>query len=269
MKSWFWLQGQVLVRVEGKEAERLLNQCLARGIYLWDIRRREGILYFRLSSRAFLRLRPLVRNLRVKVRIVEKMGLPFFVRTFKRRRMLAAGGLIFLFLLYLWSSCVWSVQIQGVGHEAQRTELEQLLISRGVVRGIFKDKIDLSTIEHEVLTQFPELAWARAYFIGTRFVLNVVPKLPPPELATPGHLAARKNGLVLDVLVLAGRPLVDKGASVKAGDVLVLGEQGRRPVQAKGRVLARVWHETYKEGEPFERHILRSGSTATARVLTI
>ena len=38
---------------------------------------------------------------------------------------------------------------------------------------------------------------------------------------------------------------------------------------AKGRVLARVWHEMYKEGEPMERHWLRSGSTATARVLRI
>lgn len=269
VKSWLWLQGQVLVRVEGEEAERLLNQCLARGIYLWDIRRHEGLLYFRLSSRAFFRLRPLVRNLKVKVRIVEKAGLPFFVRTFRRRRMLLVGGIIFLIALYTWSSCVWSVQVKGVTHAAERSELIQLLMSCGVRQGVLKKNIDLAAIEHDVLTQFPELAWARAYFTGTRFVLEVVPKLPPPDLAKPGHLVAKKNGLVLDVLVLAGKPLVEKGSSVQAGDVLVLGEQGRRPVPAKGQVLARVWHEIYKEGEPVERCWLRSGRTATARVLRL
>lgn len=269
LKSWFWLQGQLLVRIEGKESERLLNQCLARGIYLWDIRRHEGLLYFRMTSRAFFRLRHLVRSLRVKVRIVEKTGLPFFLRTLRRRRMLLVGGILFLILLYAWSSCVWSVQVQGTGNEKQQRELSQLLLAQGVARGVLKGQIDLATVEHEVLTKFPELAWARAYFTGTRFVLEVVPKMLPPELATPGHLVAKKNGLILDVLVLAGKPLVDKGASVLSGDVLILGDQGRQPVPAKGQVLAKVWHETYREGEAIERRWVRSGNTATSRTLKV
>jgi len=269
LRSWFWLQGQVLVRAEGEETERLLNQCLARGIYLWDIRRREGILYFRLSSRAFLRLPPLVRHLKVKVSIAEKVGLPFFLRRLRRRRMLVAGGLLFVLILYVWSGCIWSVQVAGVGHPGQQKELAQMLASRGVMRGVLKERIDLGMVEYEVLTQFPELAWARAYFTGTRFVLEVVPKLPQPELVRPGHLAAKKNGLVLDVLVLVGKALVNKGASVQAGDVLILGEQGRQPVPAKGRVLARVWHETYHEGETFEQCWVRSGNTASSRMLRV
>lgn len=269
LKGWLWLQGQVLVRIEGPEAERLLNQCLARGIYLWDIRRCEGILYFRMSSRTFFRLRPLVRQLKVKVRITEKSGLPFYIKTFKRRRMLLVGAILFILLLYGWSNCIWSVQVKGTAHETQRAELLQTLLAQGVARGVFKDKIDLNTVEYEVLTQFPELAWARAYFTGTRFVLEVVPKLPMPELAKPGHLVAKKNGLVLDVLVLVGKPLVDKGALVQAGDVLVLGDQGRNPVPAKGRVLAKVWHETYREGEAIERRWARSGNTASSKTLKV
>ncbi|HHV08088.1 MAG TPA: sporulation protein YqfD [Firmicutes bacterium] len=269
LKSWFWLQGQLLIKVEGKETERLLNQCLSRGIYLWDIHWHEGILYFRLSSRSFSRLRPLVRTLKVRVRIVEKSGMPFFLRTFRRRRMLAVGGVLFLLLLYAWSSCIWSVQVKGVGHETQRKELAQMLQGRGIMSGVLKERIDLSAVEQEVLVQFPELAWARAYFTGTRFVLEVVPKLPPPDLAKPGHLVAKKSGLVLDVLVLTGKPLVDKGASVQVGDVLILGDQGRRPVPAKGRVLARIWHECYKEGEPIEQYWVRSGNTASSRVLKV
>jgi len=30
--------------------------------------------------------------------------------------------------------------------------------------GVLKERIDLSAVEQEVLVQFPELAWARAYF---------------------------------------------------------------------------------------------------------
>lgn len=269
LNSRFWLQGQVSVRVKGKESERLLNQCLARGIYLWDVKWEEGKLSFRMRSRDFFRLRPLVRQLKVKVTIKEKIGLPFFWRRFKRRRTLAWGGVLFLLMLYTWSSCIWSVRIEGANHPERQKQLGQLLAGQGVMQGVLKQRVDLRAIEHEVLTQFPELAWARAYFTGTRFVLEVVPKLSQPQLQRPGHLVATKNGLIYDMLVLAGRPLVEKGSSVSAGDVLILGEQGRRPVPAKGRVLARVWHEAYLEGDAVERHLVRSGNSVTKKVLRL
>ncbi|MDK2855815.1 MAG: hypothetical protein PWQ86_1028 [Bacillota bacterium] len=269
LRTWFWLQGQVLVRVEGEHPERLLNLALSRGIYLWDVHWREGRLYFRVGSRGFFRLRPLVRAGGFRLRILTKGGLPFALRRLRRRQALLLGGALFLCLLYAWANCIWSLEITGTRNAAQARELYALLVEKGVSRGVLKSRIDLAAIEHEVLARFLDLAWARAYFTGTKLTLEVVPKLLPPAVEEPEHLVARKSGVVLEVQVLAGTALVEKGTTVRAGDVLIKGEQGGKPVAARGRVLARVWYEAYKEGRPEEVRLLRTGITAEARLLRI
>lgn len=269
LRTWFWLQGQVLVRVEGEHPERLLNLALSRGIYLWDIHWREGRLYFKVGSRGFFRLRPLVRGRGLRLRIQAKGGLPFALRRLRRRQALIIGGALFLCALYAWANCIWSLEIVGAKDAAQARELYTLLVEKGVSRGVLKSRIDLSAVEHEVLARFLDLAWARAYFTGTKLTLEVVPKLLPPAVEEPGDLVARRSGVVLEVQVLAGTALVEKGATVRAGDVLIKGEQGGKPVAARGRVWARVWYDAYKEGRPEEVRLLRTGNTAEARCLRI
>lgn len=267
LRIWFFLQGQVLVRVEGEDAERLLNLAVSRGIYLWDVHWHEGRLYFRVGSRGFFRLRPLVRACGLRLHILCKGGLPFVLRRLRRRQALLIGGAFFLLALYAWAGCLWAVEIKGSRNPAQAERLAELLVEKGVNRGVLKERIDLAGIEHEVLARFPDLAWARAYFTGTKFMLEVVPKLLPPPAEGPGHLVAKRSGVVLDVFVLTGTARTEKGATVRAGDVLISGEQGGRPVAARGRVRARVWYEAYREGRPEEVRLVRTGHTAQARLV--
>lgn len=267
LRGWFWLKGHVLVRVEGANPQRLLNLALSRGIYLWDAHWREGALYFRLGSRGFFRLRPLVRACRVRVHIVGKAGLPFLLLPLRHRQTLILGGALFLFALYAWSNCLWLVEIKGSRDAVQARRLAELLAEQGVSRGIVKNRVDLEGIEHEVLARFPDLAWARAYFTGTKLTLEVVPKLLPPAVEGPTHLVARRSGVVEEVFVLAGTAHVEKGATVRAGDVLIAGDQGGKPVTARGRILARVWYEAYKEGVPEEAQFTRTGKTVKARLV--
>ncbi len=55
----------------------------------------------------FLRLPPLVRHLKVKVSIAEKVGLPFFLRRLRRRRMLVAGGGCYSYLFFMFGPAVF------------------------------------------------------------------------------------------------------------------------------------------------------------------
>ncbi|HHY92446.1 MAG TPA: sporulation protein YqfD [Firmicutes bacterium] len=267
LRLWFWLRGQVAVEVEGKGAERLLNLALSRGIYLWNVHWLGGRLYFCVGTRGFFRLRPLVRGSHLRLHIRSKGGLPFWLRRLRRRQTLLAGAAFFLVALYAWAACVWSVEVKGSRNAAQAQELVTLLGEKGVNRGVLKERIDLAGIEHEVLARFSDLAWARAYFTGTRFTLEVVPKLLPPPVEGPGHLVARRDGVVLEVFVLAGTGKVEKGATVRAGQVLISGEQGGQPVAARGRVRARVWYEAYREGRPEETLLTRTGRSARARLV--
>lgn len=101
---------------------------------------------------------------------------------------------------------------------------------------------------------------------------------------------ARKAGLVKEILVLEGNPLVKEGETVVPGQMLISGvipppqkkeeqpgnevsEQEEGPeeeevvepkiVHAKGMVRARVWYEEYGEAEIVEHGQRPSGRTAT------
>ena len=72
--------GHVEIRVCGKETERFLNLCRARKIVLYEIIREEdGSLRCVLLARDFRQLFPVRRKTGVRIHILKKNGLPFFL----------------------------------------------------------------------------------------------------------------------------------------------------------------------------------------------
>ena len=61
---------------------------------------------------------------------------------------------------------------------------------------------------------------------GVVVLVTMVGKTPPPaEEEGPGDIVAAKEGLVSEVIVLEGTPLVKAGDMVSRGDLLILGEK--------------------------------------------
>lgn len=258
-----YLAGIIQVKICGAMPEKFINLCAAHRIYLWDVRHEGGYVLARLRLGDLMRVRPFARQTRSRLCIVGRAGLPFYYKRLKRRKMLVAGAILFCLLLYFLTSCVWFVDVQGTGI-IPAAAIRQVVAQAGLRPGVWKDSVSTRQVEKQLLATMPELAWAGIRLEGTRAVVEVAEKkLPPATVKTPADLVAQKDGLITQIIVFAGTPLVKVGDTAKKGDVLIKGVVQEvappaptgeaapppvyRPVRAQGIVRARVWYEGYGE----------------------
>lgn len=261
-----YMGGVVKIRIKGAMPEKFINLCIAKNILLWGIIKHDDDFYTNMRLNDFFRIRSIARISRVKVDVVSFRGLPFIIKRIKRRKMMLAGGILSIFLLNILASFIWFVDVTGVKH-LDPEQIKEIALNNGLKPGVIKDSVNAKQIEQEILLNVPEIAWAGVTFSGTRAQIEVVEKtIPKQEDKAPADIVAAKDGVITEFIVLAGRPLVKKGDTVKKGDVLITGvipeqavqnELGQtvnnnyppRLVKANGIIKARVWYETYGECE--------------------
>lgn len=281
----FFLLGYLEVRVTGRRLERFLNLAVANGIYFWEVRQEEGGLRLRMGLLAFRQIRPVVRKSRSRARIVARRGLPFLVKRAVRRRVLLLGVAAVTAFLFVMSSFVWFVKVEGLKTVPEGRVLAALA-RLGLHPGAWKGRLDPEHIANTLPNQVPELAWAGVHFKGTRALVEVAERftLPPARQPndTPADVVAAKEGLITHLLVLSGEGVVREGATVRQGDVLIRGRlslgaeapaEGQasppRSVRARGVVQARVWYDTYVEVPLAQEEVIPTGAAYSQRLLVV
>lgn len=277
MKS---IRGYVIVQVRGKGIEAFLNRTVAAGISLWDIKR-TGIdrVQANLPVRDFFRLRPLLKQTGCRVHVLKRRGFPFFLSRLEKRKFFIAGLAGFLIGLYLLSSVIWRVEVEG-NENIPAHDILQAAESQGIYRLQWKFRLrNLDELSHALLTRLPGTSWVGIELQGTRIVIKVVESTRPEakEPQNPRHLVAAKNAVVTEITATKGKPVVAPHSYVRKGDVLISGiigdEANKQVVVAQGKVKGIVWYESAVEvplslqykvytGESFERFYLVFGSRA-------
>lgn len=261
-----YLHGIVKIRISGAMPERFINLCVAKQISLWNIAKVNEDLTAWIRLADFFRIRPLVICSHTKIKVLSHVGLPFVIKRVKQRKMLLIGTCIFFALLYMLSSCLWFVEITGAKNIPEQ-KIRYIATQYGLRPGNMKNNINVKNIEREILLQIPETAWVGISFTGTRAVVEIVEKtIANAADKLPAHIAATKDGVITEMIVLAGQAAAKKGETVKKGDLLITGvvlappaiTEGqpakvnnipRELVRANGIIKARVWYESYAESE--------------------
>lgn len=254
---WSYLLGYVIIKAKGEKVEELLNRATREGIPVWNCRQiAPGFYVISLSVHSFRRLGPLVRRLGLDIRILQRVGLPFLlVRAFSRPGFLLGIG-AFCVLLYYMSGFIWFVDVQGQ-EKVEPALLLEKAAEVGLRPGVRRDELDLSEIEHHLITTVPNLAWVGVTLQGTRACIEVVEKVVVnKDEVAPGDVIASKSGLIEQIIPFVGVPLVREGDTVVKGQVLITGrphyldETGEVRFtkdglyqRAEGIIKARVWYE--------------------------
>ncbi|MBE3580138.1 MAG: sporulation protein YqfD [Thermoanaerobacteraceae bacterium] len=274
LRDWLaFLEGYLIIRVEGKGAESFLNLALERGMAFGDLNRdEEGNVVAKIPLRYFRSLRLVARETGCPLHILDKRGLYFWWRRLRRRPALLLGTLVFVVGLYLLSAFIWTVDVNPL-NELKKVKPERIVdVAReaGLRSGAWKGNLDVRSLEHYILLKTPELAWVGVSFQGTRAIIEVVEKTLPDQEGDsrlPAHIIATKDAIISEILVLSGQGRVAVGDTVRRGDILISGivltstpqeqadtaNQAARPlpaprlVRARGIVRGRVWYEA--EGE--------------------
>lgn len=264
--------GIVYIKIQGIIPEKFVNLCLANNILLWNVTKREQDLYAYIRLGDFFAIRPLVKVSQTRVEVRGYNGFPFFLKKMKHRKMLVIGALLFCFLLDYCSSFVWFVDVQGL-QTLSKNEVLRVAYEQGLRVGSKKDTIEQKNVENTLLVTIPQVAWVSVHFMGTRAVIEVVEKtFPKEESKEPAHVVADKDGVITEMIVVAGQGVVKQDDTVKKGDILIRGESPlgfAAGIKASGIVKAKVWYESYGEDWLVRSVPQRTGNKVSSFCLTI
>lgn len=224
---WHYLKGYVIVEVCGGNIEKLLNLMTYHGIEIWQLKHKETGVFFCMAAADFKKIKGDVRRAKCRLRITYKSGVPFITNKYKKRHLFVAGVFAFVILLWVLTSYVWLVDVEG-NERISGMEIMHTLESYGYKTGKLKRQMDLRQAETVLIEQYPELVWVGIHYEGTRMVVKVSESVLPPEMlpleTSPKALCAKRDALITYIAVEKGKPMVKAGDIVKKGDMLVQGE---------------------------------------------
>lgn len=248
-------RGYITIQAEGIFLERFLNICARRGLTLSNIHRPgEERLICDMSVSSFRKIRPVCFRTKTRVKILKRIGLPFLLYRYRKRKFALFG--ILLATLFLWYTTGHIMGITILGNEKISTEtILQSLARVQVAPGKSSRNLVPSHIRNQVMQDLDELAWIGINIRGSRVFVEVVERLTAEkrvEKETPCHLVASRDGVITSILAKEGQTMVSVGSGVRHGDVLISGimdntVSGYRSVHAYGEVYAQTFYETSKD----------------------
>ena len=250
------LRGYVRVRVESVWPERVLNLCAARGIALrepeWTS---ANELRFSVARRDFRAFRKALGNTDAQWSLERRAGAPYFFARFRRRYALLAGFAALAALLIVNSLFIWDFEVSG-NDTVPDEKILRVLSDCGVHRGTFVHSFRSQDLCNHALLELPELSWLTVNVRGCRAYVVVRERELPPEIVnhrSPTNIVSGRAALVTRVLALDGRAMVQKGAVVQKGQLLISGvaeiddvmqpSASTRFLAGRGEVWGRTWHE--------------------------
>lgn len=229
-----FLGGYLRIKISGNGNERFLNLCAARQIELWDISFREGAFEAGITLKNFWKLRPIVRKTKIKVAVLEKNGLPFFVPKLRKQWSFIVG-MIFAFLFWFVSSFfVWEIKCNG-NVQVTRDQLMTFLEIHEVKLGSALAKLNFPYLEKELRRNFPQIVWTSMKRDGTKLIIdikeneleNVQEDHADSERGEEGEsgsdIIGSMSGTIVSMIVRKGIPKVRIGDEIVEGQILVEG----------------------------------------------
>ena len=249
-KLLHFIIGYVRIAVEGYFVERFINICISKKIYLAKMKREKStILYTDIGISDFKKVRKIAKNAQCKIKIIEKKGLPFIFKKYKKRKIFALLlGLVFCGILIL-SQYIWNIEIITES-DLDRQELIEQLKENGLEIGERKKNIETKKVVEAIRLQRDDIAWIGIKLEGTNAIVEVIEATEKPDVINADefcNIVSDKEGIIRKINVQNGTALVEEGDMVKKGNMLVGGYlegkyTGTRYVHATAEIEATVWH---------------------------
>ena len=235
-----------------------MNMAAFRGIYLWDVTREGAAMTMKAAGSSLDILQACAEKTGCSMEVLGRGGLPVFFRRFRRRQVWTAGLLCFAAGLYLLSSFIWTVRVEG----NERLTEEELLSDcgeMGLKPGVWKRRVDTEAITNGLLLRFSDISWVSVGVEGTDVTIKLAETIEKAERIdreTPCDIVAAQDGVIVQITAERGTPKVQAGDVVKKGDILIsseliIGLEGEEQhtayTAAEGTITARIWQKLTEE----------------------
>ncbi len=222
---WKYTKGYVMIHVSGFSPERFINLCANKGIYIWNLESVSRGYSLCMSVKGFKMIRPLVKKTGCRVKLVKKIGMPFNLFRFRKRKAFLVGIIICFALVFFMSLFIWKIDIQG-NTRITDEQITKFLTTHAYCSGMWKKDVDCTGLKKALLKQFINFNWVSCEIKGTKLIIFVEEGEVPIEIEAygkPCDIVSDKNGVIVSIVTRTGSPQVVKGDVVSKGDVLVSG----------------------------------------------
>lgn len=217
--------GYVRAEVYGSAPERFMNLLIKHEIIVWDVERTEHGFTFFTGRRNLLSMKPYLRKTNMKIKVLEKRGMPYFLRRNRKRAAFVFGFLLFIGLLYGLSLFVWEVRIEGETTLVAETLLDRIEEAY-IPLGTLKSTVDCNGLEQSLRKDYPEISWVSCELKGTVLTVHLEEgsaSKPPRQEERAGDLVAAEDATITKMITRQGTPISKLGDEVKKGDILISG----------------------------------------------
>ena len=158
--------------------------------------------------------------------IVTRTGVLWQLMCLLSRPVILIGFAVILFLTVFLPERILFLQVTGNETVAEKQIVEYVKES-GLCFGVKAADVRSENTKNYLLSQLPQLQWVGVTTAGCVATVRVqersIPETPAYNGETVAGIVAACDGVVTDMTVQNGTPLVSVGQSVKAGDMLISG----------------------------------------------
>lgn len=275
------MRSEVRLQIRSSMLEKLINQALAQGAVLQQIRRsgRRTILVDCSEASGEILLN-LCKRYRIDCKTLHRHGKSVLRAWLRRRATLCAGVLLCIALCTAVLSRIWIIDVEfptsgaALGDERLlRAQLEEM----GVHTGLRTSALDTDVLQKQLSAQAENYSHVNIRRQGVRLLIEAAPEAPAPELyslANARDLVAAMDGIVTEVNVKSGHACVKPGDTVRKGQLLIRGEEDQSAeetiaVSALGEICVRAWFEGRSQAPLIENRLLRTGRTSDSKRLRL
>ena len=259
-------KGIVKVEINAIAPERLINMLWNKGIQVENVQKLSiTTILFEVQLSDYKIVREIAKKINAKISIVGKRGPIFKFIGLKNQFSLLIGGVLFLGILYYLSGFLWKIDIE-TNKYLSPFEIRQQLKELGIVQGIRKSSMNVYELEKKLENDNSEIMWIRARLEGSTLRIKVEEKVSPPEIIkeeinNSNDVTAKMEGEIVRIYTTAGTALVEPGDTVKKGQVIIKGIEGKEgeefEIKAEGSAIANTFYERTMEiqveGEKVEK----------------
>ncbi len=219
-----FFRGYIMLAISGSRPETFLNVMTSNGIAVWGVKSSEGVIYCKTLAVNYRYIYNLSRRKSIKIRIIKKTGMPFFVNKNKKHMGIPIGAVCFALIFAFLSRYLWYVDIYG--YEAMsKSRADTVMKEIGVYEGA-KGKFDsLRNLQTKALIAFGDVSWITintdAAAAEVKITETTVKTAEPDDKHY--NITAKCDGQIIRADVQKGMSYVNGGDAVVKGSLLIGG----------------------------------------------
>lgn len=224
LKILRYIFGYIKAEVYGFAPERFMNLIVKNDVVIWDIEHTKQGYIFHTGRKNLMKMKPFLQKTNMKIKIMEKRGLPYFFKNHKKRVAFLLGFAIASVLLYIMSLFVWEIKVSGENTLVADNVLKQIE-KNYVALGTLKSHVNCHELEEKLRKDFAEISWVSCELKGTGLTIYLEEGMAPKKKTedTPGDMVALKDAVITKMVTRQGTPVVKVKDTVKKGEILISG----------------------------------------------